>query len=230
MHNSKFKISFLTIAALCFLWGLVGCGGDEESASTQPEVVATKIKAAVPKKPVTAKKSAVQAQAKPVATTDKAAEVPEGDEASIQKTMEDIKKKAATGTVTRYRARLYNPEGKIDPFENPLKKQGPQPTVEEDLESNEPDRIRQTPLEKIDLSQLTLVGVIKFLSGYKAIVEEASGKGYMIQIGTYIGTNYGQVTEIQNDRVVIQGKVKDILGKYKDQTSHLKLQKPLGEN
>ena len=153
MHISKFKISFLTIAALCLLWGPVGCGGDEESAPAQPEVVATKIKAAAPKKPVTAKKPAAQAQAKPVATTDKAAEVTEGDEASIQKTMEDIKMKAAAGTVTRYRARLYNPEGKIDPFENPLKNQGPQPTVEEELEPNQPDRIRQTPLERIDLSQ-----------------------------------------------------------------------------
>ena len=231
MHISKFKISFLTIATLCLLWGPVGCGGDEESAPTQqPAVVATKIKAAAPKKPVAAKKSAAQAQAKPVATTDKAAEVPAGDEASIQKTMEDIKKKAAAGAVTRYQARLYNPEGKIDPFENPLKKEGPQSTVEEEVEPNQPDRIRQTPLERIDLSQLTLVGVIKFLSGYKAIVEEQSGKGYMIQVGTYIGSNYGQVTEIQNDRIVIQEKVKDILGKYKDQTSYLKLQKPLGEN
>ena len=227
MHNSIFKISFLTIATLCLLWGPVGCGGDEESAPTQPEVVATKIKTAKPKKPAPAKRPATQP--KPAATADKAAAVPEGDEASIQKSMEDIQKKAVAGHIARYRARLYNPEGKIDPFENPLKKQGPQP-VEEKAEANKPDRIRQTPLERIDLSQLTLVGVIKFPSGYKAIVEEASGKGYMIKRGTYIGTNYGQVAEIQDDRILIQEKVKDVLGKYKDKTSQLKLQKPLGED
>ena len=87
-----------------------------------------------------------------------------------------------------------------------------------------------TPLEKIDLSQLTLVGVIKFSSGYKAIVQEQSGKGYVIQKGTYIGTNYGQVTEIKSDRILIQEKVKNYLGKYKDQANQLKLQKPLGDN
>ena len=227
MHNSIFKISFLTIATLCLLWGPVGCGGDEASAPEQPEVVATKIKTAKPKKSAPAKKPA--AQAKPAATAAKTAAVPEGDEASIQKTMEDIEKKAVAGHIARYRARLYNPEGKIDPFESPLKKQGPKP-VEEAVDANKPDRIRQTPLERIDLSQLTLVGVIKFPSGYQAIVEEASGKGYMIKVGTYIGTNYGQITEIQNDRIVIQEKVKDVLGRYKDQTSQLKLQKPLGEN
>ena len=230
MHNSKFKISFLAIAVVCLLWGPVGCGGDEETAPAQPEVVATKIKTGAPKKPAPVKKPAVQAVAPPAATAAPAAGAAEGDAAAIQKTMDDIKKKAAEGTVSRYRARLYNPEGKIDPFENPFKKEVPQKPVEEETDSNKPERIRQTPLESIDLSQLKLVGVIKFPTGYKAIVEEQSGKGYMVKVGTYIGTNYGQVTEIQDDRIIIKEKVKDILGKYKDQTSQLKLQKPLGEN
>ena len=229
MHNSKFKISFLAIATLCLLWGVAGCGGEEETAPAQPEVVATKIKTAVPKKAAPVQKPAAP-QAKPAAT-DKAAAAPEGDEASIAKTMEDIQKEAAAGAVSRYQARLYQPEGKIDPFADPFQKEAPQPAAdEEEEEPNKPDRIRQTPLERIDLSQLTLVGVIKFASGYKAIVEEDSGKGYMIKTGTYIGTNYGQVTEIQDDRIVIKEKVKDYLGKYQDKTSQLKLQKPLGEN
>jgi len=180
-----------------------------------------------------AKKAAAPSPAKPAAAAAQAAAEPEGDEAAIQKTMAEIAEKAA-GHVARYQARLYNPEGKINPFDNPFKKDesSKQQTAvaEEEEEPNKPDRIRQTPLEKIDLSQLTLVGVIKFSSGYNAIVEEASGKGYMIKVGTYIGTNYGKVTEIQNDRIIIQEKVKDVMGKYKDQTSHLKLQKPLGEN
>ena len=236
MHNSKFKISFLAICVLCLLWGPAGCGGDEESATEKPAVVAKKIKTSAPKrppakKPAPVKKTSEKPAAKTAAAGATAAGAPETSDASVQKTMADIEKKAVSSTVTMYRARLYNPEGKIDPFENPFKKQAPAlPTEEEEEDPNKPDRIRQTPLENIDLSQLALVGVIKFASGYKAIVEEQSGKGYMIKVGTYIGTNYGQVSEIQNDRIVIQEKVKDILGKYKDQTSQLKLQKPLGEN
>jgi len=141
-----------------------------------------------------------------------------------------MEKEVAAGSVSRYQARLYKPEGKIDPFENPFKVSAPQETVQQAEDKNKPERVRQTPLERIDLSQLTLVGVIKFTSGYQAIVEEQSGKGYVIKKGTYIGTNYGQVADIQDDRIVVQEKVKDLLGKYQDRKSHLKLQKPLGEN
>ena len=242
MHNSIFKISFLAIATLCLLWGPVGCGGDEEPAPAKPEVVATKIKVAA-HKPAKAEKPAVQvkkggpgpaAAAKPAVAespdSGKGAAAKESDDASIQKTMDDIKKDAATGAASMYRARLYDPEGKSDPFEVPFKKEVSKPSIDEQPQSEEPERIRQTPLERIALSQLTLVGVIKFPSGYKAIVEEQSGKGYMIKTGTYIGTNYGRVTAIQKDRIIIQEKVKDILGKYKEQKSQLKLQKPLGEN
>jgi len=232
MHNSKVKISFLAIATVFLLWGLVGCGGDEETAPPQPEVVATKIQTAVPKPAKADKKPAApQAQEAQKAAAAPAGEKAETDEASLQKTMAGIEKEAAAGSVSRYQARLYKPEGKIDPFENPFLQAAAQTAAqpqEEDV--NKPDRIRQTPLERIDLSQLTLVGVIQFASGYKAIVEEQSGKGYVIKQGTYIGTNYGQVSEIQADRIVIQEKVKDVLGKYQDRKSQLKLQKPLGEN
>ncbi len=241
MHNSIFKISFLAIAALCLLWGPVGCGEEEAPVPAKPAVVATKIKVAAPKPPKAQKPAAPVQKAVPAPVAKKAekasvpaggdpAAVKKGDDASIQKTMEDIKKGVATEADTMYRARLYNPEGKLDPFESPFKKTETEKTTEEKPPEDQPDRIRQTPLEKIDLAQLSLVGVIKFSSGYKAIVEEQSGKGYMVTKGTYIGINYGQITAIENDRIIIQEKVKDILGRYKDQKSQLKLQKPLGEN
>ena len=63
MYNSKIKISFVAIAAICLLWGPVGCGGDEESTQAQPEVVATKITATAPKA-AKAKQPAAPAPAK----------------------------------------------------------------------------------------------------------------------------------------------------------------------
>ena len=232
MYNSKIKISFLAIAIFCLLWGPLGCGGDEESAPAQPEVVATRIAVSAPKPAKADKKPAAQAQAKAAQTAAPAGEKAVTDDSTLQKTMAGIEKAAAAGSVSRYQARLYKPEGKVDPFKPPFDdtKEPPDPDVTEE-DSNAPDRPPgQTPLERIDLSQLTLVGVIKFSSGYQAIVEEQSGKGYVIKEGTYIGTNYGQVAEIQDDRIIIQEKVKDLLGKYQERKSHLKLQKPLGEN
>ncbi|MCK4467941.1 MAG: pilus assembly protein PilP [Desulfobacterales bacterium] len=99
---------------------------------------------------------------------------------------------------------LYNPEGKIDPFA-PLFK-------EEKLVSGDGEAmgmgkagicIPHTPLQKVDLSQLKLVGIIRASSGNRAMVEEASGRGYVIEKGTFIGINCGRVGQILKDRVIV---------------------------
>ena len=81
-----------------------------------------------------------------------------------------------------------------------------------------------TPLEKIDIGQLTLKGIIQAQSGNRAIVIDASGEGYVIRKGTYVGLNSGTVEKIESDRVVIV----ESIGARQSQTV-LKLQKPAGE-
>ena len=115
----------------------------------------------------------------------------------------------------------YNPKGKINPF-TPLFKEKPRII-------NVKRRIPLTPLEKIALSQLKLVGIIRHMDGNKGIVEEASGKGYIIAKGTYIGIHSGSVVDILNDRVIIKETVENILGKLMTRKIELKLQKPPGE-
>jgi hypothetical protein len=63
--------------------------------------------------------------------------------------------------------------------------------------------IPHTPLQKVDLSQLKLSGIIRASSGHKAMVEEASGKGYVIEKGTFIGINCGRVAQILKDRIIV---------------------------
>jgi hypothetical protein len=55
----------------------------------------------------------------------------------------------------------------------------------------------------VDLSQLKLVGIIRASSGNRAMVEEASGRGYVIKKGTFIGINCGRVGQILKDRVIV---------------------------
>ncbi len=126
---------------------------------------------------------------------------------------------------------LYDPTNKLDPF---------MPLFKDEPEKSEPaagvekkerkKRIPRTPLERIDLSQLQLVGVIRAESGDKGLVQEASGKGYIVSSGTYIGTGGGKVIEILPDRVIIEEEVEDVLGKLGIQKRELKLQKPFGED
>jgi type IV pilus assembly protein PilP len=119
----------------------------------------------------------------------------------------------------------YNPLGKIDPFE-PLFKDEPELAPSK---SKREKRIPRTPLENIDLGQLKLVGVILASSGNRALVQEASGKGYIIKEGTYIGVNSGKVTEIKNDRVIVEEEIEDVVGKPTIRNKELVLPKPPGE-
>lgn len=134
-----------------------------------------------------------------------------------------------TETVAAKPPSLYDPTDKIDPF-MPLFKDEPEEKEEDAPQSKKrKTRVPRTPLERIDISQLKLVGVIQAPSGDRGLVEEASGKGYIVSIGAYMGTNGGKVTEILKDRIVVEEEVEDILGKYTIRKRELKLQKPFGE-
>ena len=119
---------------------------------------------------------------------------------------------------------IYNPTGKIDPFE-PLFRE------KQVLAKNSKKikRVPRTPLERIDLSQLKLVGIILAASGNRALVEESSGKGYVIKKGTYIGINGGMIVQIQKDIVTVEEKFEDFSGKIQSRNRELKLPKPPGE-
>jgi Tfp pilus assembly protein PilP len=120
---------------------------------------------------------------------------------------------------------LYDPTGKIDPFA-PLFSED-RGSADDSMDSK-PKR-PLTPLEKIDLSQLQLVAILRTQNGNKAMVEDATGKGYVLTPGTFIGINSGKVKQILRDRVVVEETKKDFLGKQTIDTRELKLQKPFGE-
>ena len=121
----------------------------------------------------------------------------------------------------------YNPDGKIDPF-LPLLKDEPQKVLP-DTKTKKEKREPTTPLERVDLSQLKLTAIIRTPSGFKAMVEETTGKGYIVSVGTYIGIHSGTVTNIQKDRVIVEEEVEDALGNVSNRNSELKFQKPTGE-
>jgi type IV pilus assembly protein PilP len=116
----------------------------------------------------------------------------------------------------------YEADGKIDPF---------LPLIQEKIEEPQPaaadDSLQRilTPLEKIELSQIRLVAVIIMEKKRIAMVEEATGKGYEITMGTFIGRNQGKVTEIKDSSIVVTELVKDFKGKLKEQTQEIKLHK-----
>ena len=110
----------------------------------------------------------------------------------------------------------YNPAGKRDPFK-PFISLGPKKAAH---------TARLTPLQRYDVSELKLVGILKGPIGYRALVEDASGKGFIITKGTLIGREDGHVKEIRKDRVIIKQTHKDIFGQIKEKEISIRLRKP----
>jgi len=86
-------------------------------------------------------------------------------------------------------------------------------------------RVPLTPLEKLDLSQLKLVGIILSDNGNKAMIEDAAGKGYVLKEDTYIGRNSGKVTRILKDKVIIEEEMENNDGRLIIFQRELKLNK-----
>jgi type IV pilus assembly protein PilP len=138
---------------------------------------------------------------------------------------EDVVEEAGKSEALAVVPDQYIPTGKIDPFV-------PLYNEEQVVAAAKPTKRRRghlTPLEKVDLSQLTLLGVILAPSGNRAMVAEAGGKGYVVTIGTYMGISSGRVIEILKDRIIVEEEVENILGKISLRKRELKLQKPAGE-
>lgn len=122
---------------------------------------------------------------------------------------------------------LYSRKGRIDPFAPFLHK--PEPRITGGGQVKLSGRVPMTPLERIAIGQLTLTAVIQLSHRNIALVQEASGKGYVVKLGTYMGENGGRVSMIGKYSVVIEEKSKNIFGKTETKKIELKLKKQPGE-
>jgi type IV pilus assembly protein PilP len=221
--------------------------------STQPQPVTTSQKSQAPKQPATkpqatsptliAKKDeTVSAQTpKPQPTTAKKPAIrPKSDISVLKQPVRQAKPpKVAAKTVKKAADDLsgdtrmaavesprYSAQGRIDPFEPLFKKKRGEAKV---WRPKRGQRVPRTPLERIDLGQLKLVAIVEARSGNKAMVEETSGKGYVIEKGTFIGTNAGKVVSIDMNKVLVKEEFEDNMGNVKVRDTELKLLKPAGE-
>jgi type IV pilus assembly protein PilP len=121
----------------------------------------------------------------------------------------------------------YDPKGKVNPFEPLLKDESAAVAIRVRTPTD-PNRPK-TPLEKLDLGQLKLVAIIATPTGNRAMVEESTGKGYIIKTGTFIGLNSGKVVDIKEGKVLVEEEFEDVYGKAIVQKKEITLPKPPGE-
>ena len=211
------KVKLRIFSALFVLILLVFLSACDESppAKSAPAVVQKTIK--FPTKPKPKPKAKVSKQTAAPAAAKAKANTGAGP---------DPAKQAADPTVTTVeKVEHYDARGKIDPFKALIQSK---PEVSASVKAQKPKRIL-TPLEKIDLSQIKLVAVIEMKGKTIAMVEESSGKGYEVGVGTYIGRNEGRVAEITSSSIIVRELIRDFQGRMKEREQEIKLNKLDGE-
>lgn len=98
----------------------------------------------------------------------------------------------------------YNPEGRRDPFKSIIIAVG-----KRSASDNLP------PLQRKELSEMKLIGIVWGGFGHGAVIQTQDGKGYPVRKGTRIGMNNGVISQITNKEVVIEEKYLDIFGETK---------------
>ncbi len=89
------------------------------------------------------------------------------------------------------------------------------------------DTSKLTELQKIELDKLKLVAVVVGTATPMAMVEDASGRGHTLKIGTLIGKRLGQVKHIRRGEVIVQEEFRDFTGKRIPQLKELKLEETI---
>jgi type IV pilus assembly protein PilP len=217
----------------------VGCGehSEPEPSKQQPEL---RKKIAISKKPTAQTvKPAAEVPVKPQKTelpakpdqeaqpaTEAKAEPPLPEKKGLVEPTKSESQRFAEG-IRKASAYSYDPRGKLDPFKSLFQTETDRLVGTKTVKKK---RLPLTPLQRVDLGQLKLVGVILSPTGNKALVEEPSGKGYIISRGTYVGTNFGRVTRVLKDKVIVEEEAEDFLsGKMKLHKRELRFPKRVGD-
>jgi len=200
----KKVVNRLTLVLLvsCFLWNC----GDQKEPSKAP-VISKKISA--PSMPDPSNKIE-DTQTDTSAKTPVSTAVAEKEDESVVK-------------------RIYDPKERLNPFIPLFRDENQEVAADQTGKSKRKKRVPQTPLEKISLNQLKLVAIIRTSSGNRALVEDNTGKGFIIKKGTYIGLNSGIVTQINASSVIVEEELENLMGELILQNTEIKLQKPAGE-
>lgn len=107
----------------------------------------------------------------------------------------------------------YSAAGKRDPF---------QPIALKPKASQRP-RENLSPLERYEIGQLKLVGIVWDIQEPRAMVEDSAGLGFIIKVGTPIGPNDGKVKAISPMEVFIEEVHTDFYGERRNREIGMKL-------
>ena len=96
---------------------------------------------------------------------------------------------------------FYNPAGKRDPFASFMARQSAT-----QVSADAP------PLQRWDTDKFGLTGVIWSVEVPRALLVDPEGIGHVVRLGTYVGRNWGKVTAISEDGIVVTEEYRTLDG------------------
>lgn len=165
------------------------------------------------KKPIPSKKQAVSD------SDEKDVEVPAKQQNQLQTKINEVR-----GKRKEYYSKMIQgirTEGVFDPFVSIFHMEEQTPVVDK--------KASLLPLQKLKLSEITLVAVVSNGNKKLALVEDNAHFSYIVRKGTLVGPEGGRVLHILPDEVVIRYSRKTLEG-MKEFTKRLKLRPSEGEN
>jgi len=113
---------------------------------------------------------------------------------------------------------VYDPSGRRDPFV-------PLTTIKK---THDLQDVQLTPLQKFDLGQLRLLGIIVGKGAPRAMVSAPDGKSYILKKGIQVGRNEGVVVDITPEAVLVEERYYDFSGEIRKSTQSIELPKREG--
>lgn len=116
-----------------------------------------------------------------------------------------------------------------DPFDSFVKQQEEeQPAVKADdpqqkLYATEILTHNREDLENFELDSLRMVGILEDKNVLWGIVLDNDGVVHRVQVGNYLGRNYGKILNIQEDRIDLREIIKDSQGRWEEREATLAL-------
>ncbi|OWY37729.1 pilus assembly protein PilP [Xenophilus sp. AP218F] len=121
--------------------------------------------------------------------------------------------------VQAYQPFNYQAGDLIDPF-NPQKLLA----AKRQSAANAPDFKRpREALENFDLDKLAMVGTLRRAGVTYGLVRTPEGSLYRIQVGNFVGPNFGKVTAISDAEITLAETVEDLNGEWVQRNSSLYL-------
>jgi type IV pilus assembly protein PilP len=108
----------------------------------------------------------------------------------------------------------YRTAGRRDPFAPIISKQEKKQGLSE-----------RPPLERYNISEFKLGGIVWGGFGYNAILEGPDQKGYFVRVGSIVGPNRGIIKKITQNTIVIEEKFKNTMGEVERKEIVVELRK-----